>query len=656
MSEAAAERVDDLGGTMTRTLLAVRAPLHASLSPDGRTLALTTVRVPLGTQEELIELGLVDVPSGRETPLPGAHPGDRFAQWSPDGGRVALLTEDGDETVLAVIDVTTGSRRILAGTTRVAGPAAWSPDATRIVVPRRRGTVIDRTRPYRWTRPYPAADGVGPLEDPPQLSLVDVATGESAWLTHDDWRWSAPQWEPVGERIAAVASVDPTDRVGGQVLRLLDSAGTLDESVLPSGRAVVPRWLDDGSLVALVAEPNGRPGGSAAELHVVAGGTSRRLAIADVMGDVYGDCAAELADTYDNLVLPRGRTVVLRTGARGRLGVVVVDLDTNDVRMVLDGPRACTPVACAGDLLVFTRQAPDAYPELATVGLDRDDGDERSLLTFAGDVRSDVEVGRFVVPSADGWELDGWYLSPPGADHPLPTVVVVHGGPHFTYGEAFSLDAHALCAAGFGVLYTNPRGSTGYGDGFAHAMHGDWADGPSRDVLAVVDEAVARGWTDPRRLGITGNSYGGYLSAWLASTTSRFAAAVIENPVIDLLGMYGTSDIGRRFFPAQLGAPPHEDIDVYVGQSPLLQAHRCRTPCLFVSGELDRRCPPGQAWAMHRVLCEVGTPSEVLVLPGSSHEGSTYGPPVGRIAHDEALVEWMRNWLVLPDVQGPGPR
>ena len=194
--------------------------------------------------------------------------------------------------------------------------------------------------------------------------------------------------------------------------------------------------------------------------------------------------------------------------------------------------------------------------------------------------------------------------------------------------KRFSLDAQALCAAGFGVLYTNPRGSTGYGDAFAHAVHGDWAEGPDSDVLAVVDHAVAAaGGPTPIDLASTGNSYGGYLSAWLASTTDRFRAAVIENPVIDLLGMYGTSDIGRRFFPAQLGGPPRDNIDVYVAQSPLLQGHRCQTPSLFVVGELDRRCPPAQAWAMHRVLCEAGTPSEVLVLPGSSHEGSTYGPP-----------------------------
>ena len=195
------------------------------------------------------------------------------------------------------------------------------------------------------------------------------------------------------------------------------------------------------------------------------------------------------------------------------------------------------------------------------------------------------------------------------------------------------------------MLFTNPRGSTGYGDEFAFAVHGDWAEGPTRDVLQVIDHAVAQGWIDGNRLGVTGNSYGGYLSAWLASTTRRFRAAVIENPVTDLAAMYGTSDIGATFFPQHFGGAPHEVPDLYRTQSPITHAHRCTTPCLFLVGADDRRCPPSQAWAMHRVLHVVGTPSEVLVLPDSSHEGSTYGPPLGRLTADEALVEWMTRWL-----------
>ncbi len=631
----------------TEKLLAVRAPLHASLSPDGSLLTLTTVRVPPGSEEEIVELTVVDVSSGVETTLPSTGPGNRFAQWGPDGERLAFLTDCNGETALAVAGRMTTDARVLAGALRVDGPPVWSPDGTAIVVACRRGTVIDRTRPYRWTRPFPAADGLGPLEDPPQLRLIDVATGEGRWLTDDDWRWATPRWSPDGSKVAATVAADPTDMLGGQSLRLVDLNGTVESPDVPGGRGVVPVWLSDGRLVVLVVEPHGRPAGSAATLFVISGVEVRELPIPELLGDVFGDCPTELADTYEQVMIAYGDSVVVRVGARGRMGIAIVDIDTGETSQIVDGQRSCSPVGLVDGTLVFTSQAADVFPELVVTDVAADpSGDERKLLTFADGSPTPADVRRFTIESAEGWPLDGWFLSPPGSSGPLPTVLVIHGGPHFTYGEAFSFDAQALCAAGFGVLYTNQRGSTGYGDAFAHAVHGDWADGPTRDVLTVVDHAIQRGWADPERLGVTGNSYGGYLSAWLASTTHRFRAAVIENPVIDLLGMYGTSDIGRRFFPAQLGGAPRDNIDVYVAQSPLLQAHRCQTPSLFVVGELDRRCPPAQAWAMHRVLCEAGTPSEVLVLPGSTHEGSTYGPPMGRLAHDEALVEWMTRWVL----------
>lgn len=630
----------------TQRLLAVRAPLHASLSPDGSLLTLTTVRIPEGTEEEVVELMVLDVSSGVEATLPSTSAGDRVGQWAPDGERVAFLTDRNGDTSLAVAERGSSHADVLTGVDRVDGPPVWSPDGSAIVVACRRGTVIDRSRPYRWKRPSPAADGLGPLEDPPQLRLVDVATGAARWLTDDDWRWATPRWSPDGSKIAATVAADPSDMLGGQCLRVVDLNGSMDSPAVPGGRGVVPVWLPDGRLVVLVVEPHGRPAGSAATLFVLSGAEVRELPIPDLLGDVFGDCPAELADTYEQVMIARDDSVVARVGARGRMGIATVDVDTGEVAQLVEGQRSCSPVGLANGRLVFTRQAADLYPELAVIDIADDRPDrEVGLLTFATNATRPAHVQRFNVDSAEGCSLDGWFLSPAGTSAALPTVVIIHGGPHFTYGEAFSLDAQALCAAGFGVLYTNPRGSTGYGDEFAHAVHGDWADGPTRDVLTVVDYAVQRGWADSDRLGVTGNSYGGYLSAWLASTTNRFSAAVIENPVIDLLGMYGTSDIGRRFFPAQLGGPPRDNIDAYVTQSPLLQGHRCQTPSLFVVGELDRRCPPAQAWAMHRVLCETGTPSEVLVLPGSTHEGSTYGPPMGRLAHDEALVEWMTRWV-----------
>jgi len=324
------------------------------------------------------------------------------------------------------------------------------------------------------------------------------------------------------------------------------------------------------------------------------------------------------------------------------MGVVRLHPDEpGALEVVADGARCCSPVAAVCDTVVFATQSA-AVP--AEVAVRVDSAPERALTHF-GDGVTTADVHRFSVATAEGWPLDGWLLRPAGTTEPLPTVVMIHGGPQFTFGESFHLDAQALTAAGFAVLYTNPRGSTGYGDEFSFAVHGDWAHGPTRDVFTVLDHAIAQGWVDGERLGVTGNSYGGYLSSWLASTTRRFQAAVIENPVTDLVSMWSTSDIGATFFPAHFGGAPHEAIDRYREQSPLLHAHECITPCLFLVGADDKRCPPAQAWSMHRVLRLAGTPSEVLTLPNSSHEGSTFGPVTGRIAADDALVDWFTRWL-----------
>lgn len=654
--------------TATQLLLARRAPLHASLSPDGSLLALTTSSLAAGTEDETISFTLVDVATGDERPVPGAGADDRIGVWSPDGNTLAVLTEREGTTTLSVIpfgDASGAGARVLFGAAHVVGPPVWSPDGRTIAVPCRRGEVIDRTRPYRWSRPIPAFDGLGPLEDPPQIRLVDVASGEGRWVTDDGWRWGMPRWSPDGTRLAAVASLDPTGRQVGQFLRIIDvePSGTSEPHApdvpdVPGGRTLVATWLADGRLVVLIGEPRDRPSGTEARIVVVDGddvGVVTLRGGVRLLGDVYGDNPAELADSYETVLLAdTGSSVIVRTGSRGRMGIARLDVDSGTIDVLVDGDRCASPIAAIGDVLVFTTQSCERPVELAVVPL-VGDGGERQLTSCSDGGPTRVVARRFVVagPSlsndqhaAGGLELDAWFLRDVDAgDGPLPTVLVVHGGPQFAFGESFNVDVHALCAAGFGVLYTNPRGSTGWGDAFAHAVHSDWADGPTQDVLAVVDHAIAEGWVDGARLGVTGNSYGGYLSAWLSATTDRFRAAVIENPVTDLVAMWGTSDIGFGFFSAQFGGPPRDRMDVYVAQSPLHQAHRSTTPSLFVVGEVDRRCPPAQAWAMHRVLVSVGTPSEVLVLPGSTHEGSTYGPPAARFAHDDALVEWMTRWV-----------
>ena len=592
----------------TARLLANRAPVSAHLSDDQQSLIVNTVEIPIGSQDALKKTWVINLATGQESELLEKDPiSERFA---PNDEGTAL-----------------------------------SPDKKLVVVIKGRGSALDVTSPYRWTRPIRYFDALSDLDDPPQLQLIDLSTNESRWLTDDGWRWSSVRWSPNADAIFACRSLDPLGRDGYQYANLIDLGGNIRALPIPGGRSIVGTWLADGRLAVIVASPQGKPPGSEACLYIVDGDIAGIIDVPDLFGDVYGDQPAELADSYDNILLahPDG-SLIIRTGSRGRMGVVRLDPDQpNSLEYLINDDLCCSPVATTQSELIFTTQSSTSPVEIAV--LEYATKTQRLLTHFNQVDDSPLVVNRFTIETPDGFTLDAWFLSAHKTTQPLPTVSIIHGGPHFAYGEAFSLDAHALCAAGFGVLYTNVRGSTGYGDAFAHAAHSNWAEGPASDQLLVIDQAIKLGLADEKKLGIAGNSYGGYLSAWLASTTSRFQAAVIENPVTDLVSMYGTSDIGATFFPSQFSGAPREQIETYYRQSPLLHAHNCTTPCLFVIGEDDRRCPPAQAWAMHRALCVRGTTSEVLVLPHSSHEGSTYGPPSGRLAHDDALVEWMTRWL-----------
>ncbi len=249
----------------------------------------------------------------------------------------------------------------------------------------------------------------------------------------------------------------------------------------------------------------------------------------------------------------------------------------------------------------------------------------------------------------DGRPIQGWYYRP----NPLasgaparaaakgtaskapaaPLVVEIHGGPHTLYGWSPVWEWQLLAAAGMGVWAANPRGSQGYGEAFNAANFRDWGPGPMRDILAGVDSLIADGLADPDRLGVTGGSYGGYLTSWIVGHTNRFRAAVTCRSVNDLTSQMSTGDIaGPSFGRQEFGAAPWEDPELYRWHSPLTYASEIRTPLLIQHSERDLRTPIGQAEELFTVLRSLRRPVRLMRVPDETHEltRSGHALPAGR--------------------------
>jgi dipeptidyl aminopeptidase/acylaminoacyl peptidase len=287
----------------------------------------------------------------------------------------------------------------------------------------------------------------------------------------------------------------------------------------------------------------------------------------------------------------------------------------------------------------------------------------RQLSDLMAEAWGDISLVRPQVRwhKVDGRRIQGWFYEAAGKrGKPAPLVVEIHGGPATLYGLSLMWEWQTLVASGISVYASNPRGSTGYGQDFAAANHRDWGDGPMADIEAGVDALVADGLADPDRLGVTGGSYGGYLSAWMIGHSDRYAAAVACRGVYDMTSEMLSGDLGGPVFGRyEFGVQPWEDPELYRQVSPITYARAIRTPLLIQHAEQDLRCPITQAEEMFSVLRSLRRPVRLMRTPGETHELTRSGTPFRRIDNLQHIREWFVHYLVdgahtLPKYVGAG--
>jgi dipeptidyl aminopeptidase/acylaminoacyl peptidase len=257
-------------------------------------------------------------------------------------------------------------------------------------------------------------------------------------------------------------------------------------------------------------------------------------------------------------------------------------------------------------------------------------------------------------PSFDGQKIQGWILKPPGFDasKKYPLIVQIHGGPHAAYGNTFTHEFQAQAARGYVVLYTNPRGSSNYGQAFGNSIQFRYPGDDYRDIMAGVDALLAKGYIDEQRMGVTGGSGGGLLTNWVVTQTTRFKAAVSQRDISDWTAFWYTADF-TLFTPRWFRTAPFENPEEFARRSPLTHVARIQTPLMFILGDEDWRTPPSAGGeGLFRALLYLKRPTVMVRFPNENHELSRSGKPWHRVERLQHIAGWFDKYLLGKDSNG----
>ena len=629
------------------------------LSPDGGSVVYPVISFDTDADKELSTLHLRDLATGATKQLTAGQSRDSNPVWSPDGKRIAFVSDRGEKAQVYLLPVDGGEARQLTDLAGgVGGGLAFSPDGSWIACCGRAKDAASElaTQPYRVDRTVYRFDAIGYLDQRAQdIFLFDAQTGGSRQLTDDRSNNLNPRFSPDGKSILYDASMQPDAiRTITPDLMLTDLAG--GSTALLSGWASVSSasFTPDGKRVVFVGRPlDGKPIGAKSDLYTldISNGELRnRSAGLDVGvgGRLSLDMPVSGLDAGNLLISDAGDFAIATVQAGGRNHIYRFALDGEAEWQALTHGESCDfALDFKGERLLYASTWLNAPPDLRL--LDLKSGQEQGISQLNDDFLAGLALPateRLTWLSVDGVEVEGWHMRPATGSAPYPTILYIHGGPHAAYGYGFHFDFQMLAGAGYGVLFLNHRASTGYGDSFSTAIKGDWGNLDYHDLISGVDHAIALGLADADRLGVCGTSGGGNLSCWIVGQTDRFKAAIPQNPVANWHSFYGTSDIGIYFAVEQLGGHPHEIPEVYTRCSPITYAHRCVTPTLLVQSELDWRCPAEQSEQFYSVLKANGCVVEMLRQPGGSHGASISGALNLRRAHNDAMLDWFARYVL----------
>jgi acylaminoacyl-peptidase len=619
---------------------------NPQISPDGRRIVYVRQFADIIADRRRSNLWIINQDGSEHRPLTtGAH-SDTSPRWSPDGTQMAFLSDREGSTQIHRMWVDTGQTAKLTSIENAPGGIAWSPDGKWISfvshVNDKPRSIISMPAPpsgAKWADPARVIDQLvyrfnGPGYLKPGYSHVFVVPAEggtprqisSGAFPHGGpaWRASDPVWTPDGKSLILSANRHSNfeqEPINTEVYEFAVADGAVRALTSRKGPDSAPQVSPDGKLIAYTGFDDRYQGYQVTRLYVMnRDGSGSRQIMTDWDRDIGNVRWA-----------PEGNGVYFTSDDQGNSGLYFVTLDGKRRQFARD--LGATESAYGGGtdytvsktgVLAFTHARPDRPGDIAVVNVVTPRS-FKVLTAVNEDLLGHKKLGAveeiWYESSKDKRKIQGWIIKPPDFDpaKKYPLILEIHGGPFANYGDRFDLEKQLLAARGYVVLYTNPRGSTSYGQEFGNLIHHAYPGDDFYDLNSGVDAVIAKGYIDTSRLYVTGGSGGGVLTCWMIGRTPRFKAAVTVYPVINWYSFVLTSDIGNWTSKYWFPGLPWDHVEHYEKRSLLSVVKNVKTPTMVLTGEEDYRTPMSDSEQYYQALKLLGVESVLVRVPGEPH-------------------------------------
>jgi dipeptidyl aminopeptidase/acylaminoacyl peptidase len=632
------------------------------ISPDGSKIVYVRVSYDIMTDRARRNLWIVDADGSNNRPLRSESKSFMSPRWSPDGTRLAYVSAAEGSPQLYVRWMDSGQTALLTNLVHAPDSITWSPDGKLIafsaLVPSDKKPLAPpppRPEGAQWAPPVKVidsvvyrADGAGYLESGyDHVFVVSAEGGTPRQLTDGDFNDGGPlSFTPDGKRILFAANRgenwerDPQNNEVFAVDVATQQLTQLTKRVGPDNNPVVS---PDGRKIAYLGFDDRVQGYQVTHLYVM---------------DADGSNGREVTGKFDRDVAdPKwaadSRGLYFDYDERGvrKIGYVSLDGRVHTIAENVGGTDVGRPYTSGGfsvarnGRVAYSVNSPQRPADVATATLG---GGARTLTALNDDLlgtKSQGKVRELTWKSAhDQREIQGWVITPPDFDpgRKYPMILEIHGGPFAAYGPNYTTEMQLFAAAGYVVLYCNPRGSTSYGEEFGNLIHHAYPGFDYDDLMSGVDALIAEGSVDTDNLFVTGGSGGGVLTAWIVGKTDRFRAAVVAKPVINWSSFVLTSDANNFFYKYWFGAQPWEQPQEYWKRSPLSLVGNVKTPTMLLTGEADYRTPIGESEQFYQALKLRGIDTLMVRIPEASH-GMT-ARPSNLIAKVDNILAWFAKY------------